>query len=363
MVRLPLPASANRRALDAAAKTEAVTIMHYHFAPLYGLGVCPANMIMAKHATLFATGGDDCWICLWNADSRKLVVRTRARAPIRTLCIDPAGSLFAAGLAGGAFTLFACDVSNTAAKTIRSQGKSVSAFQRATDYLFETNFVEHVHRRDCKEDISDIKFSPNGRMLAVASHDNYIDIYAVKYTKGNLQTPTTDVACKHMKRLRGHSSAVLHIDWSIDNRLLQSSCAAHEVLYWDVAQGRQLLSSQDCVEGDTEWSTESCHLGFGVMGIWGGGNQKASDINTVDVSRGLGTERNGAGAVVATGDDHGRLQVFNYPCVVKDAPHLTSVGHSSHIMAIKWLESGGRGLLGTTGGNDSSVIVWSIQPK
>jgi len=363
MIRLPLPSAANRRSLDAAASIAAETVMHFHFAPLYGLGVCPPRMVMAPNATLFATGGDDCWMCLWNADTRKQVVRIKARAPIRSLCIDPVGALFAVGLAGGAFTLYACDVSNTAAKTIRSQGKSVAAFQRATDYFFETNLVEHVHRRDCKEDIADIKFSPNGRMLAVASHDNYIDIYAIKYTKGSLQHPTTDVTAKHMKRLRGHSSAVLHIDWSRDNRLLQSSCAAHEILYWDIAQGRQLLSSQDCVEADTDWATESCHLGFSVMGIWGGGNQKGSDINSVDVSRGLGTERNGAGAVVATGDDHGRLQIFNYPCVVKDSPHLTSVGHSSHIMTTKWLENGGRGFLGTTGGNDNSVIVWRIQPK
>ena len=353
LVRLPLPNPSNRREIEAAAIAQPVTLSYFHYGPLYGIGVCPPKMTMAPTSTLFASGGDDCWMCLWNADTKALVVRTRTRAPVRALSVDATGVLFAVGLAGGAFTVYACDVSNIAAKTLRNQGKTAAAFQRTTDCLFETAFVEHVHRRDCKEDISDLKFSPNGRLLAVASHDGFIDVYSAKFTRGNLQTPHSDVMIKHLKRLRGHSASVLHVDWSMDNRLLQSSCAAHELLYWDVAEGRQLLSSQDCVEGDTVWATESCHLGFGVMGIWGGGNQKASDINSVDVSRGLG--------LVATGDDKGRLQIFNYPCVVKDAPHLTMRGHSSHVLTTKWLESAGRGLLATAGGSDDSAIVWRIK--
>jgi WD40 repeat protein len=274
--------------------------------------------------------------------------------------------LFAVGLAGGAFTVYFCNVSNSAAKSLRQTGKAASAFQRATEFVYDTSFAEAVHRRDCKEDIGDVKFSPNGKMLAVASHDGFIDIYSIRYKQGNLQAAHGDICVKYLKRLRGHSSAVLHIDWSEDNRLLQSTCGANEILYWDVAEGKQLLSSNDCIEGDTNWESESCHLGFAVMGIWGGGNQKGTDINSVDVSRGLGVQRTraekaGPGPVVATGDDHGRLHIFNYPCVVKNAPHLTRVGHSSHIMDTKWLESSGEGLLGTVGGNDMSCIVWHVK--
>ena len=361
LVRLPFPSRSNRRAMEAVVEAE--TVGYFHFAPLYAVGVAPSRMIMAPNATIFATGGDDCWLCLWNADRKSLIVRARTKAPVRCLSIHPSGALFAVGLAGGGVSIFACNVSNTAAKTIRSQAKSAAAFQRATDFVFETVLSEVLTKRDCREDISDVKFSPNGRLLAVASHDGYVDIYSTKFAQGNLQKTHTDIQVKYLKRMRGHSSCVLHLDWSIDNRIVQSSCGAHELLYWDVAQGKQLLSSNDCVEGDTEWATESCHLGFKIMGIWGGGNQKGSDINSVDVSRGLGVEQGGAGALVATGDDHGRLQVFNYPCVVKNAPHVTLVGHSSHIMSTKWLESQGKGLLATTGGNDTCTIVWRVRPK
>ena len=32
--------------------------------------------------------------------------------------------------------------------------------------------------KDCTQAISDMKYSPNNRYLAVASHDTYIDVYA-----------------------------------------------------------------------------------------------------------------------------------------------------------------------------------------
>jgi microtubule-associated protein-like 4 len=58
---------------------------------------------------------------------------------------------------------------------------------------------------------------------------------------------------KYLKRLRGHSSYITHLDWSFDNNLIQSTCGSYEILYWDVASGKQLLSSMDSLEADTKW--------------------------------------------------------------------------------------------------------------
>lgn len=58
------------------------------------------------------------------------------------------------------------------------------------------------------------------------------------------------------------------------------------------------------------------------------------------------------------GDDFGNLSLFNYPCVVKDAPRNVGFGHSSHVMNVKFT-SNGRQLI-TVGGNDGSIIVWKL---
>ena len=216
-------------------------------------------------------------------------------------------------------------------------------------------FTELQSKEDCMSDIADVKFSPNSKMLAVGSHDDVIDIYSTKLIFPNVtETVTASCSLRHLKRLRGHSSYITHLDWSVDNRLIQSTCGACELLFWDVAAGTQLLSSHDNLEADTQWHTLSCTLGFNVMGIWRPGDD-GTDINCLDVSL--------SKQVVVTGDDYGNVNLCNYPCVVKDAPRKIYGGHSSHVLGMKLMESGGSiGLsLLTVGGNDCTVMLWRIE--
>ncbi len=173
LIKLDVPLL-TRRGLEVNPEPE--TVLHYHHAPLWAVAKCPYNMTMAQNISTFVSGGDDGWLCLWNAESKNLIVRSKARGPIRCISVDQAGKCFALGFVGGGFSLFSCDTSNSAVKKLKSLGKAGAAFKRATELNYEVNLTEMVHRRDCIEDISDIKFSPNGKMLAVASHDGYIDV-------------------------------------------------------------------------------------------------------------------------------------------------------------------------------------------
>ena len=129
-------------------------------------------------------------------------------------------------------------------------------------------------------------------MLAVGSHDQVIDIYATTFeplTNGNSSSGGAGggasnsvgtgagtgnsasagaLRCqlKVLRRLKGHTSFITQLDWSLDNRLLRSCCASYELLYWDVGVGRQFLSTHDAMEADTQWQTQTCVLGFPVMG-------------------------------------------------------------------------------------------------
>lgn len=53
------------------------------------------------------------------------------------------------------------------------------------------------------------------------------------------------------------------------------------------------------------WNTQTCVLGWGVVGIWPPGAD-GSDVNSAD--------RSACGRYVATGDDFGQMKIFNYPC-------------------------------------------------
>ena len=106
--------------------------------------------------------------------------------------------------------------------------------------------------KDCTQAIDEIKYSPNSKYLAVASHDTCIDIYAV----------TREYA--RVTRCQGHSATVNHLDWSADSGVLQSTATDYEILYWNPKNGHQVAANQR----DTEWATWTSTLGFCVMGIW-----------------------------------------------------------------------------------------------
>lgn len=73
--------------------------------------------------------------------------------------------------------------------------------------------------------INDVKFSPDGRLIASASFDKSIKLWDGK-------------TGKYVTSLRGHVKAVYQISWSADNRLLVSGSADSTLKVWDVRKGK-----------------------------------------------------------------------------------------------------------------------------
>ena len=211
--------------------------------------------------------------------------------------------------------------------------------------------------------VDDLKFCGEPRaMLAAGSHDLVVDIY--------------DVAngYAHLSRCRGHQATITNLDWSLPDlarggrRVLQSTCASYELLYWDPVTGKQILANQR----DALFETWSCALGFPVMGIWPDGSD-GTDVNAVDRA-GTGqprvvsdSGRDGArvscpegdaglehAGYVVTADDFGKIKLFNYPCVFNDAPFREYKGHASHAMCARFTCDDRRVI--TAGGRDRAML-------
>ena len=79
--------------------------------------------------------------------------------------------------------------------------------------------------RDSKEPLTDIKFSGDGKTMAISSMDTSTYIYNVE--------DFTSSRCK------GHGGGVLHIDFSADDQWLHTTCGDMEMLFWNAYTGEQ----------------------------------------------------------------------------------------------------------------------------
>lgn len=147
------------------------------------------------------------------------------------------------------------------------------------------------------------------------------------------------------KKLRGHSAAVTHLDFSADNQVLQSNSLSYEILYHSVTTGKRNPNGATEYK-DTNWETWTCILGWPVQGIWPPYSD-GSDINIVATRP----------ECIATGDDFGLVKLFRNPCIKKNAGFNAYKGHSSHVTNVKFIGD----YLVSTGGHDKSIFVWKFE--
>jgi echinoderm microtubule-associated protein-like 6 len=109
---------------------------------LWGLATHPSE-------AQFATASEDRTLCLWDMKSRSVVQKRELECGGRSVAYFPDGTMVAVGLTNGGFVVAQTD---DVQKTILS-------------------------RRDRNGCIHALSVAPNGRYLAVGSHDGFVDFY------------------------------------------------------------------------------------------------------------------------------------------------------------------------------------------
>ncbi|CAM9389597.1 unnamed protein product, partial [Ectocarpus fasciculatus] len=225
----------------------------------------------------YITVGDDKTLKKWSIHEKKLIMSVGLGIMARACCYDPAGNLIAVGFGGRV----GCG-KQKADGTVR---------------VYDENTLDlKCEMRDAKQWIGDIKFSPDGQTLAVASHNNSIYLYAVS------RSAKSAVSLSLRSKFSKHNSYITHFDFSADSRFIQSNCGAYELLFSNASSGKQITSASELK--DVKWATWTCTLGWPVQGIWPPAAD-GTDVNAVD--------RSHSGHLVATSDDFGKVSLIRYP--------------------------------------------------
>jgi len=354
-----------------------------HKSNVLGLAPHPEPM-----SALFATASKGEKVFLWNAERKEVfdemqLKRVADELELTACAFNPKGDRLAVGSRSGHVVILEVDLEvirgkpPPEAKTPGlSRGGSLKRLL-TTDPRDASKKIEMPAIRDSTQEIAEIKFSPDGRTLAVASHDQYIYLYAANEDKYGMQHPQyRRTGQRYLARCKGHSSTVSHLDWSVDSKLLQSNCNAYELLYWHAdrtGDRRELGLQVKHDQRDTKWHSWSCIIGFDVLGMFPSGYDN-TDINSVARSDhpfdAAHDER-----YVAVGTDRGAVLLYNYPPVVAKAPYFIYPGHSSHVASVQWMpkcldpsdvdakgkpKGTSQKLLVSAGGSDRAIFQWKL---
>ncbi|XP_005477112.1 echinoderm microtubule-associated protein-like 1 isoform X7 [Oreochromis niloticus] len=288
--------------LQGSLDGEFIPITQGHTDELWGLAIHPWK-------PQFLTCGYDRQVCLWDSSSHQLIWSKNLEDAAQSAGFHPSGAVVAVGTQTGRWLVLDTDSKDLV--TVHTDGN---------------------------EQLSVMRYGPDGNFLAIGSHDNYIYIYAVaengrKYSR--------------VGKCSGHSSFITHLDWSVDSQYLVSNSGDYEILYWIPSVCKQVVSVE--TTRDIEWATHTCTLGFQVFGLWPDGSD-GTDINAVC--------RSNDKSLLVTGDDFGKVHLFSYPCSQFRAPSHVYGGHSSHVTNVTFLYEDS--YLVSTGGKDMSVMQWRI---
>ena len=137
-------------------------------------------------------------------------------------------------------------------------------------------------------------YSPDGKYLAVGTHDNIVALYTV----GNYS---------EAKKFVGHAAPIVGLDWSVDSKYLRTLDYKNQMKFWDITKLEEEKNGPT-VTKDLDWATYTSKVGWHVMGIFPEG------VAIRDV---MSVAKSSDNRLVITGDANGLINILNYPSFPK----------------------------------------------
>ena len=202
-------------------------------------------------------------------------------------------------------------------------------------YEFE---VLHPGVKISKSWLTDLRYSPNGQLLAVGSDDR--SIYILDASTGYVMR----------SQLKGHYHSITHLDWSCNARFLRSNGQDLEIKFWDVWNGKEVPRAVRV--RDVAFSSGRCTLAWGMHGA----HPAPSEPTTMNAS-----DLDAAQELLVTARGDGTVGIHAWPAAFSTAPSRILRGHSMRVNDVALVSDAKTGTTCVVSvGAEGIAIVWAL---
>lgn len=273
------------------------------------------------------TTGDDNQVICWDPATRTLANRAEVNSEKRKARKNRASTL---GDYPDSQSARAVAVNNSNGDVCVCANDGSLTIRNAKDL---GNITKEI--QDSKEWVECAEYSPDGKYLAVGSHDT--DIWVYDATNGY----------ERVGKCTAHKATITCLDWCMHSKYIRSVCNGYELLFHTVPECDQDPSGASNTKA-TVWASGHAKFGWLVDGIFP--KETSGDhINGVDM--------NADQTLIATGDDFGLVRVFRSPARHRVKPRSFRA-HSEHVVRVKFGRDNLSNYLFSVGGYDQTLMQW-----
>ncbi|XP_050411565.1 echinoderm microtubule-associated protein-like CG42247 isoform X2 [Patella vulgata] len=258
----------------------------------------------------FITAGHDQLVMKWSTVSHAIMWRVQSDTPCVSVAVCPKGILVAVGTSNGRLLILKAE-----------DGSQVTTTQVG------------------KAQINAVNFSPDSNMLAIGGYDGFIHVFTINSAGQFFKT--------HSAALKNSVAFVSQIDWSCDNRYLQTVLENYELVYWDIENMQKVKNARTM--RDVDWFTQTCSVGHSLIGPWS--NLEGNEVINV-------AARSDSREYLVCGDNRGRIRLYKYPSSRPSSLFRNLKVYSNNVTAVTFATSDR--CVVASGGNDAALFQWSL---
>jgi len=280
---------------------------------------------------LFATGGYDNAVKVWNAETKKCIATYEFEITDDT----PAkGYQFCSGHWSNNGDLLAFGTEDSNIALFQWKGGKI-------EFVSMTNIPPKNDNAEV-EGVAYLRFSNDTSLLAAAHMDSNLYVFSL-----------TDIDAEPKMEQwppMNHIAAPTNVQFTEDNSIVKTLTRDYEIAHWSLdvekKKGKFLASQPD--PDETKWADDPLIAGWDTQGLYQPG-WDGTDLNDATV-----TSDN---KLIASGDDYGCVRLHNYPAIDPSAC-LEYRGHAEFVVGVEWLRDDSQ--LITCGGNDQAIFQWDL---